>query len=378
MVRIACFAFWGLLFCFQTVAAQTPAPNDSVVYAYLPYMKYASDTGLEGGLILNRYHYQDDVSPFITHGDFRLWGTTKGLFSALARWNVTETFDTSLRSHVELRGERRLNDIFFPIGHDSPFQQALWDNDYYFFDSWKFQAIFEGRLPLYREGHQKLDVLLLAGSIFSGTADDLENTSMGDFRPLGIDDSWLGYTGLGLIFDSRNNEFDPQTGIFARMQMKGSPGWVSDYPMYGFATDLRGFYSIAALGDLTLAGRLAGEFTGGDLPYWFLPEAGGELTLRGYPTGRFRDNSAIYSSLELRKWLFGIDFLKMRFGLMANTDAGRVFSGFPSSDALFSEYHRAYGGGILISAFTPDFFIRVQTAYSDEMSRMYMNIGFVF
>lgn len=48
------------------------APADSVVYAYLPYVKSDSDIGIEDGLVPDRFHYQEQLRPFRNPAMLRL------------------------------------------------------------------------------------------------------------------------------------------------------------------------------------------------------------------------------------------------------------------------------------------------------------------
>lgn len=369
--------FLGLSSAASLYASESPA--DSVVYAYLPYAKFDSDIGVEFGFLTNRYHYHEQVSPFNNLLEFRSRGTTMGLFSSRIAWETAEPFNTNIRSRFELIGERQLNDIYFSRGHDSPFIQEKWEDDYHFFDALGFELTYDGRYPLSENPDYNFDLLLLAGGITRQDFGDEENNLISEIRPYGNDGGWYIYAGTGLLFDSRNNEFDPRSGNYSRLELNGSPaGLISNHSMFRFLAETSHYYSPPFSDNLTLAGRLNTEFTSGDVPFWMLPEAGGEESVRGFPTGRFRDSGVIFTNLELRKWLLSFDFLQLRFGLTAFTDSGRVYSSLPGFDDLFSDYHRTWGGGPIASAFTRDFIIRAQLGRSQDMNRIYMNIGFTF
>lgn len=360
-------------------AQPADAPRDSVVYAYLPYIRYDSDIGFEGGFSTNRYHYVEGTQPFNTLTELRLRATTRGLFNTRLAWEATRPLGTQVRSRVEVLAERRLNDIFFPLGNDTSFEETRWEDGYYYFDSYRAEATYEGRLPLQHSDRRLLDVLVRTGGIVSGAFGDNAGTSLAAADPRGRARSALVFAGVGLLHDSRDSEFDPRTGHFARLELIASPGSpLSSYQMAEASVDTRWYRSVPVLEGLTVAARLNAKWTTGDVPFWRLPEAGGEESVRGYPTGRFRDRGAVVTNLELRQWIAAFDWQRLRLGATAFTDAGRVFSSVPSARDLFREYHRTYGGGLTLSAFTPDFIVRAQLGRSDELSRIYMNIGYTF
>ncbi len=368
--------------CSTTAAAQNhqqDAPADSVVNAFLPYLKFDSDIGLEGGLSINRYHYEEQIRPFNNLTEIRLRATTMGLFSTRLAWESVDFAYTGIRSRFEFIGERMLNDTFFDPGNDSPFSETDWEEDYHFFDALGFELTYDGRYPLLSDDPDRhFDVLLLGGGVTRQALSEDDENIMWERTPRGYDGGTYLYLGTGLLYDSRENEFDPRSGNYSRLELSAAPGWMGRYRMMKLILESSQFYSPPFSENLTLAGRIQTGLTHGEVPFWMLPEVGGEETVRGYPTGRFRDNGVLVTNLELRKWLLSFDFLSLRAGLTAFTDSGRVFSEFPDVEQLFTGYNRTFGGGPIFSAFTDDFIIRAQVGSSEEMIRIYMNIGFSF
>lgn len=370
----------GLLLAVSSPAlAQNTAPADSVVNAFLPYVKFDSDIGFEGGISLNRYHYEEGVRPFNNLAEIRFRATTRGLFSTRLAWETVNMFDTGIRSRAEFIGERMLNDIYFPVGNNSEFNDSLWDEDYYFFDALGFELTYEGRYPLLDPGgDRRLDILFLSGGISRERFGDEEENIIEDFAPHGHQGGWYIYAGAGMLHDSRENEFDPRSGNLTRLEVTGSTGTVSAHSFMQVQLESSQFYSLPFIDNFTVAGRIMAGMVTSEAPFWMLPEVGGEFTVRGYPTGRFRDNGVLLTNLELRQWLMSFDFLSLKIGLTAFTDSGRVYSDFPRAGEVFTGFHRTIGGGPIFSAFTDDFIIRAQIGHSDEINRIYMNIGFSF
>jgi outer membrane protein assembly factor BamA len=170
---------------------------------------------------------------------------------------------------------------------------------------------------------------------------DLSSASIGKdqnifFRP----EDWSPYHQftLGLItaYDSRDNQFYPNHGNFAKTTLSLSKaGWGSTYSIQELTLDFRNY--------LPLTGQhlLATQFyfdglSGLKIPYGQLPSTGGSDLLRGFRQGQYRDNSLITLQTEYRaplyKRLKGAAFLAV----------GDVFN---STDFKIYKLKAAYGAG---------------------------------
>jgi ATP:ADP antiporter, AAA family len=84
--------------------------------------------------------------------------------------------------------------------------------------------------------------------------------------------------------------------------------------------------------------------TGGDVPYFLLPDLGGSETLRGYPSWRFRDRNRLLLSGEYR-WTAG-PFADMALFL----DAGQVAP--RAADFAIGQFKKTYGIGLTLHTLT--------------------------
>jgi hemolysin activation/secretion protein len=106
---------------------------------------------------------------------------------------------------------------------------------------------------------------------------------------------------------------------------------------------------------------------------------GNKNTLRGYPLNRFKGNSSLAYTLELRTWLLKFpQFYGLKFGGQLFTDAGRVFTEVDDANDLFKEYHQTVGLGGAMSVFNPDFILRGEIGFSEDVSRIYIGVGYMF
>lgn len=112
--------------------------------------------------------------------------------------------------------------------------------------------------------------------------------------------------GAAAIFDSRDNATNPQGGIYASLtqsnftDFRGKPHFSTDFTFDCYRTVWEGGI---------LAFDFHSRFTYGDVPYTMLPTIGGPYRMRGYYSGRYRDNNAVQGQLELRQhvWeMFGV------------------------------------------------------------------------
>jgi outer membrane protein assembly factor BamA len=76
----------------------------------------------------------------------------------------------------------------------------------------------------------------------------------------------------------------------------------------------------------------------GIVPFRLMPSLGGARFLRGYYSGRFRDNNMSLAQIEFRRKLF------WKIGVAAFTGAGQVYSDV--RDINVNRIHYNYGGGL--------------------------------
>ncbi|MEX0927778.1 MAG: BamA/TamA family outer membrane protein [Balneolales bacterium] len=354
-------------------------PPDTSAYSILPSFGYNSDLGFSGGATVNRYLYDAGHSPYKSFMDLAVVASTKGFASSQLSYNRTNIFGTHARTNLELHVNRRLNDNYFGIGNSSPFDNDLWDDDYYNFESVSLGASVRTRHPLYLTDERRLDFLSLAGLSYNIPYDDDGQRLIGQDQPEGFTGGWLNYIGAGLMWDTRDDEFDPGSGNQLRAEFYLMPGLLlSDYNMSVLYGEARQFINLKFLNNTVIALRGGIEHAVGDIPYWQLPFIGGEATIRGYPYARYRGKSALFYNVELRNWLVADEFYDLRLGFHIFSDAGRVFNGQGEWDQLFSDHKRTYGLGLAFGPYDSDIIFRMDYALSSEMRRLYIGLGYLF
>lgn len=371
----------ALALCAESARGQMiPAPSDgdSVNTALLPVLGYTSDEGLIGGAVYNRIDYRDAPPPFRTYLSATALFTTKGFVQADGRYERTGAFGRELRSETEVFFHRLAANTYFGVGNRTTFSEELWEDEYYFFDDISAGLRFQVRRSLYREGEEgaRFDLILGAGSEYHISYLLKEDSRFHDATPNGSEGGWVNLLKSGFVWENRDSEFDPRRGSRVDFDLRFAPPGLSAFRFTTASLTLRHYFRL--LDFVTVAQRLQGRYAGGDVPYWELSTLGDESTLRGYPLNRFQGGSSLAYSLELRTWIVEFPDYGLKFGGQLFGDAGRVFDAGDDAGDLFGGYHRTFGFGGAMSVFNPDFILRGDIGFSEDVTRLYIGVGYMF
>lgn len=354
--------------------------GDSTVTGFLPALGYSSDTGFVAGGLLSRYYYRDGFSPYHAQIQGAAILSTKGLFSLMLRTDHLETFGTDKRLQNRFSIARFLETPWFGVGNTTTFERSLWDENYYFFESYLGEAELRLRQTLWQgnNGASYLDIqyLSMLRAVFPRIGDS--GNLFADQRPAYNEGSWAWLGGLGLHWENRDNEIAPTRGNTLTIDLMGGAGLLADHRMWWGRFQFTQYYTQKIIFPVTLAMRGAWYHTGGDVPFYMYPELGGEYTVRGLPQGRFRDQAMMHYTIELRTWLIQLPSYGFRLGGQLFADGGRVYQQNSIVEELFRDHTRTLGLGGAMSLFTYDFIIRGDLGFSDEISRIYIGIGYTF
>ena len=191
--------------------------------------------------------------------------------------------------------------------------------------------------------------------------------------PLGANGSTNLGLGYGLLYDNRHNILNVRKGFFAEtafLHYDKSLG--SDFEFTSLLTDWRIFRPVKTKNVLAL--QFLGQFTLGNAPFNQLALMGGESMMRGYYTGRFRDNNLVAFQAEYR--MLPLFFAK-RFGATVFAGSAAVsdeLSNFESNNLVF-----AGGAGLRFLLFPKkDVWTRLDFAVTKEGYGIYLFIGEAF
>lgn len=160
--------------------------------------------------------------------------------------------------------------------------------------------------------------------------------------------------------DTRDAPGAPGRGAYATLTGQWYPLVGSSTGAFGTVTGtVAAYHALGWWPRMTVAARLAGTATFGDVPYFQAASIGGSRSVRGLPQGRYEGNQAVYGNLDLRFRLSRVQFvLPWDIGLLALGDVGRVFVTGESSNT----WHPSYGGGVWVAVLDRSFVANLSVA----------------
>ena len=177
---------------------------------------------------------------------------------------------------------------------------------------------------------------------------------------------------LLLTRDTRDNTLYPARGQYHQIGVLGAATALgSDFGYAGVRLDLRGYLSPGPRH--VLAFRFVGDAQSGTAPFDLLPQLGGDVLLRGYYQGRFRDQVLVAAQAEYRLRAF------WRIGLVGFAEAGRVAPRV--ADLSFDGLKASVGGGLrFLLAPSEGINIRADYGYGFDVKAggFYLAIGEAF
>ena len=187
---------------------------------------------------------------------------------------------------------------------------------------------------------------------------------------LGIDGYSNFGVGLGLVYDSRHNVLNVREGFLSEIAFLGyNQGLGSTNNLNTVFLDNRAFFKTSKRNVLAL--QMIGQFSTGEVPFNQLSMIGGEMMMRGYYLGKFRDRNMCAFQAEHR-WL-PFSFSK-RIG-------GALFAGVGSvSENLnFNKLLWTAGGGVRFLLFPKrDVYTRIDVGVNPYGYGVYFFIGEAF
>ena len=197
---------------------------------------------------------------------------------------------------------------------------------------------------------------------------------------------------LGVAFDTRDFEPDPNSGLYAELSGELSGKYtLSAYDWARLTFSPRVYYSpFPKLDDLVVAGRFVGSVQSEGTPFFELNQLsfadynraglGGLRTIRGFKQDRFVGPVVALASLEVRWTFYEFDLRlgkRQHFALMLAPflDVGRVFDSM--SDLELKRFRNGQGAGFRI-AWNQATIIVVDYGVSREGSTLYVNFNHPF
>jgi hypothetical protein len=316
------------------MAQEAPPPPDSATRAPgntlvpLPVLFYQPETGTGFGALATYY-----FRPGATRGTAVPPSEIGGSAIYTTRKQILTSLSTRLYlsgGALRLAGSVAFNKFptkFWGIGNETP---ETAEEDY---TPLTFAALAEGLREVrrgwfvgvrFQAAHRTLREVSDSGQLVTGTVP-------------GSADGRIVEGTLLVTWDVRDNTIYPTRGRYYQVGLLGAAtGLLSDYGYGGTRVDVREYVSPARRH--VLAFRALGDARTGTPPFELLPQLGGDVLLRGYYQGRFRDQVMVALQAEYRLPVV------WRIGLVAFAEAGQVAPRI--DDLAFDAFKASLGGGL--------------------------------
>ena len=187
----------------------------------------------------------------------------------------------------------------------------------------------------------------------------------------GINKSFVVGVGPAISIDKRDNQFSPQKGWYAEASLRFHDKWMgSNYKYTLYNIDLRRYIATMPKGILAL--NAVATITDGNVPFLEKQRLGSDKIMRGYFTGRFRDNQFAAAQMEYR-YPIGKSFV-----LAAFLSAGQTAETLQKME--WNLLQSSVGGGLryLVNK-DKKLYIRIDAGYTKMKNLgIYFNLGDAF
>lgn len=408
-------------------------------FGAVPAIAYDTDVGFRYGALTNIYHYGDGSRyPKYDHSFYLEWSrTTKGSGNNMFNWD-TDKLIPGVRSFFELSLQTEQTLDFFGFnGYEAIYSSALeksLDGDlsnrlFYRHDRKQFRVKGDFQGEIVGQTFRWLGGIAYINNQIGAV--DVEKLNEGKTENLlstnSLYDKYVdwgiikadqkdggGHTLLkgGLVFDTRDNEPNPFSGMWTELQFHYAPSLLSntDYG-YGRIVFTHRQYLTIIPDWISLAGRVS--YQGnlfGEIPFYMLPYLyntapklttdgiGGSKTVRGVMRNRIVGEGFAFANLEMRGKILKTRFLKQNFyiALSGFVDAGMVTQKYDLPDGLMTNFpeaaehidlnakerpHIGYGGGLHF-VLNQNFIVAVDYGLAaneqDGDSGLYIGLNFLY
>ena len=404
----------------------------------VPVVAYDADTGFKYGGLVNLYLYGDGSNyPNYNHSLYLEWSrTTKGSgINQLTYDALTLIPKTRVTFDVSYLTEQALNFYGFN-GYQADYNSAFeltGETDYisrmYYRHSrklFRIKADFQGDvseklgkklrwlagIAHYRATISTVDINKLNEGKTEDLLPDSTDLLYDNYVTWGVipaDQATGGnvtFLKAGAVYDSRDNEANPNKGMWSEALLITAPGFLgNDYAYTKLLLSHRQYFTI--LPDrLSFAYRLSYQAKiAGDIPFYMLPYAidskatqtglGGAKNIRGVLRNRVTGDGVAFGNFELRSKFLKTVIFNQNFylGVNAFVDMGMVTSPYhfdttnvpaselPNLDIADESVHIGYGGGIRF-VINSNFIIAVDYGIAakkqDGTKGMYIGLNYLF
>jgi outer membrane protein assembly factor BamA len=329
MFKKKLFFFFALFLSIQAFGLN----NDSVVTKrslfIIPHAAYQQETSWSAGVAGGYYFKSNDlrrISSISGSMDYTLlnqfiFNITPKIYLADKKWYLYSNLNF-----------RNYPDFYYGIGN-SP------SGVKYAFTARNFSLLFQPQYSITKEIFAGLLLSFRNESVALDAAFEENRAAIYErFGSAGWNPFSQLNIGMVASYDSRDNQFYPQKGIFAKSTFSTSgSGLGSTFSVTDFALDFRNYQPVFKNHVFGWQALFAGVFSKNEIPFQLLPSVGGRDYLRGYRQGMYRENVMLLLQTEYRMPIYK----KLKGALFCS--AGDVVN---SNNYRIDKLKFAYGAGL--------------------------------
>lgn len=324
--------FLILIFLSFFVHLYAMEPSDSIVSRrslfVIPHASYQQETSLAPGIAYGYYFRSKDMSRISSFS-----GSAVYTFRNQFMFNFTPKiyFDEGKWFLYSNLNFRNYPDYYFGIGNKpTDTKQA--------FTSRNMALLFQPQYIVSKNIFVGASLSFRTERVITDSTFEINKTDI--FNQFGST-GWepFSQTSVGLVaaYDTRDNQFYPERGIFAKTSFTVSgAGWGSSYTLQELSVDFRQYIPLFHSHVLAWQACYTGIY-GTSIPFQLLPTVGGRDLLRGFRQGMYRENVAMVFQTEYRIPVY------KRLKAAVFCSVGDVMN---SSDYKIDKLKAAYGAGL--------------------------------
>ena len=338
------------------VNASEPALTGLHFIGY-PSASYKDGEGFSGGLSLMFYQYGNgEMSPYHWNVNLETEASTEGKKEMALFWDQINLLGDRSRFTLNTGYRRYLADDYLGLGNRNQYREQYVNPDHPGFIDEQFYTYKRDLRFLLADIQWPApwpDTRFLSGfGLKSVTVPAVRHESRLELdQPAGIDGGLTAFLRTGIVFDTRDDEAAPGSGVWSECLFETAHWiWASDYMYSRLTLTDRRYKTI--LPRLVFARRLLLEVMPGDPPFYEMTTLagsfelhhglGGATSLRGVPRFMFAGPHKWLMNFEFRAELFSMTVLYQPFTFYIQPffDCGRVWQKL-SLD--LTDLHAAYG-----------------------------------
>jgi outer membrane protein assembly factor BamA len=353
----------------QTETTKPPAVSDTVATSAqggvgTPFLKYSPETGIAGGIVGIYYFH---LSKPNGTGELGRPSSLSAGFTVTAK----NQFATGLDYDFYLS-----QDVLHITGG---FDYKRYPFDFYGVGDHSPRDPTDNYTPLWRGGDIEVTTTLekteqgeglgVGGEVEIRSDKVVASNDGGPIKIGDVPGAAGGLSsGVGLIvnYDTRDNIYSTLHGSYAAFNgMFYSRAFGSTFKFSRYTLDVRNFTSVFTTHTFAVQGLFV--LANGLEPFYTMAGLGGEVNMRGYYEGRFRDNDMAVVQLEYRLPVW------WRFGLVAFGDVGQV--GRTTDDFTWNGFKYSFGAGLRVLLIEDQRLgVRLDYGIGNDSSELYFSI----